>query len=99
QISPNGQYVAFTNALPSPSVITASVNSPGAKGDPGFKTYNTDAVAFPVWKWDSSQFWAATKEDNDKDAPPLGNLQNYTLGDGNRVGVQHGYNPWYTIGS
>jgi len=62
QISPNGQLVAFTNALPSPSVITASASSPGNSGDPNFHSYTPAAVDFPVWKWDSSQFWAATNE-------------------------------------
>ena len=61
-ISPNGALVAFSHALPSPSVITASVTSPGHSGDPNFHSYTPDAVAFPVWKWDNSQFWAATAE-------------------------------------
>jgi hypothetical protein len=98
QISPNGQYVAFTSAQPSPTVITAGVNSPGKKGDPAFHAYATDAVAFPVWKWDSTQFWAATKEDDQGDSGGVGRLQNYSLGDGDRSGVAGGYNPWYTIG-
>lgn len=94
QIAPNGQLVAFTNALPSPSVITASVSSPGFNGDPNFHSYTPDAVDFPVWKWDSSQLWAATKEAGSDTS----NLQNYTVGGGSVVGVAGGFNPWYTIG-
>ncbi|HKB47361.1 MAG TPA: hypothetical protein VKC57_06670, partial [Ktedonobacterales bacterium] len=97
-ISPNGQLVAFSNALPSPSVVSASVNSPGHSGDPNFHTYTPAAVAFPVWKWDSSQFWAATAEDSDA-GYTHSNLMNYHIGtSAGVVGVAGGYNPWYTIG-
>jgi hypothetical protein len=99
QIAPNGQLVAFANALPSPSVITASVNSPGNAGDPNFHAYTPDAVDFPVWKWDSSQFWAATKEPGDNYGG-AGALESFTVGAASgTTGVAGGYNPWYTIGS
>src|SRR5262249_41278618 len=98
QISPNGQYAAFTDAQPTPTVITASVSSAGAKGDPAFHTYSPGGVACPAWKWDSSQFWEATKEDDQGAFGGAGKLQNYTLGGDSRVGVQGGYNPLYTIG-
>ncbi len=99
QISPNGNLVAFTNAPPAPSVITASVSSPGHSGDPNFHSYTPDAVAFPAWKWDSSQFWAATAEDSDA-GYTAGHLENFVIGAGSgTVGVAGGYNPWYTIGS
>ena len=99
RISPNGQLVAFTNATPSPSVITASVSSPGHAGDPNFHAYTPDAVAFPAWKWDSSQFWAATAEDSDAGFTHS-DLRNYVVGAASgTIGVANGYNPWYTIGS
>ena len=98
-ISPNGALVAFTNAPPSPSVITASVSSPGHAGDPNFHAYTPDAFAFPAWKWDSSQFWAATAEDSDA-GYTHGDLRNYVVGAASgTIGVANGYNPWYTIGS
>ncbi len=95
QIAPNGQLVAFTNALPSPSVITASVNSPGFSGDPNFHSYTPDAVEFPVWKWDSSQFWAATQTTGNTTST----LRNYVVGGSSSLGVSGGFNPWYTIGA
>jgi hypothetical protein len=99
QIAPNGRLVAFTTALPSPSVITASVSTPGGKTDPTFHAYTPDAVAFPVWKWDNSQFWAATKEDTNGDYGGASALENYAVGAASgTTGVAGGYNPWYTIG-
>lgn len=99
QISPNGALVAITHALPSPSVITASVTSPGRAGDPNFHSYTPDALDFPVWKWDSTQFWAATKPDAESSSPGTKALYNYQVGVASgSVGVSGGYNPWYTIG-
>src|SRR5262249_3571793 len=58
RIAPDGRHVAFTTALPSPSVISACVDSPGTKGDPCFHSYTPDAVAYPAWSADSSSFYA-----------------------------------------
>ncbi len=99
QFSPNGQLVAFTSALPSPSVISASSTSLGASGDPNFHAYTPDAVSFPVWKWDSSSFWAAKKGPGDSLSPGTTALYSYTVGSASgTIGVPGGYNPWYTIG-
>lgn len=99
QFSPNGQLIAFTNALPSPSVITASSTSLGARGDPDFHAYSPNAVAFPVWKWDSSSFWAANKGPGDTSSPGAAALYYYSVGVGSgTIGVPGGFNPWYTIG-
>ncbi len=100
QISPNGQWVAFTGALPSPATLTASVSSPGGAGDSTFHGYTPDTYDYPVWKWDSSQFWAskigaAGVEIGD----PHGALYNFHRGGSSSVGVAGGFNPWYTIGS
>lgn len=89
-ISPNGHLAAFTNATPSPTVISASVTSPGLAGDPDFHAYSPDAGGYPAWKWDSSQFWATSASD----------LRNYVVGTAAGVsGAPEGGNPWYTIGS
>jgi hypothetical protein len=92
QISPNGQKVAFAGALPSPSVISASVSSPGGSGDPNFHSYAPDAGGFPVWKWDSSSFWATGMVETSTA------LYYYTVGtSGATTGVNGGFNPWYTL--
>lgn len=97
--SPNGRLVAFTDALPSPSVISASSTSPGTAGDPNFHAYTPDAVSFPVWKWDSSSFWAANKAPGDTGTTGTTVLYYYTVGSSSgTIGVPGGYNPWYTIG-
>jgi hypothetical protein len=99
QFSPNGRLVAFTQALPSPSVISASSTSPGDRGDPNFHAYTPDAVSFPVWKWDNSSFWAANKGPGDTGTTGTATLYYYTIGSpSGTVGVPGGYNPWYTIG-
>lgn len=97
-IAPNGALVAITAALPSPSVITASVTSSGASGDPNLHVYHPDAYDFPVWKWDSSTFWAASEAASDTGSG-TSNLYAFTVsGSSSTVGVSGGYNPWYTIG-
>jgi hypothetical protein len=49
-----------------------------------------------VWKWDSSQFWAATVP-NGPGTP--GNIYNYAVGTAAGVfGVASGYDSWYTLG-
>lgn len=99
QISPDGQWVAFTTALPSPATLTASVSSPGGAGDSTFHGYSPDTYDYPVWKWDSSQFWAAKTANGTGDfTSTSGGLYRFTLGAGSALGVAGGYNPWYTIG-
>jgi hypothetical protein len=93
QISPNGQRVAIAGALPSPSVISASVSSPGGSSDPNFHSYTPDATGFPVWKWDSSSFWATVGV-----GVNTVTLYYYRVGtSGAVVGVNSGFNPWYTL--
>ena len=95
QFSPNGRLVAFTGALPAPSVISASSTSPGTAGDPNFHAYTPDAGSFPVWKWDNSAFWAGNTAPGDTASP----IYYYTVGSATgTVGIPVGYNPWYTIG-
>lgn len=98
QISPNGQWVAFTNALPSPATLTASVSSPGGAGDSTFHGYSPDTYNYPVWKWDSSQFWAGSIDAADSTPLSHAALYQFTLGGSSVVGVAGGFNPWYTIG-
>ncbi len=104
QISPNGQWVAFTNALPSPATLTASVSTPGGAGDSTFHGYSPDTYNYPVWKWDSTQFWAGKVDAADgqpgaTSGPGAGVLYRFNLGGSSAVGVMGGFNPWYTIGS
>jgi len=100
-ISPNGQLVSISTALPSPSVITASVTSPGHNGDPNLHFYSPDGVSFPVWKWDSANFWTARAEPgNGSGSGAAPNIEHYIVGSGTgSLGFAGGYNPWYTIGS
>ncbi|HEX8732453.1 MAG TPA: hypothetical protein VF725_10395 [Ktedonobacterales bacterium] len=99
QFSPDGQWLAFTNALPSPATLSASVSSPGGSGDPTFHGYSPDTYNYPVWKWDSSQFWAGTIDAaNTEPGVTTGVLYRFTRGGSGVVGVSGGYNPWYTIG-
>ena len=98
QISPDGQWVAFTGALPSPATLTASVSSPGGAGDSTFHGYSPDTFNYPVWKWDSTQFWAAKTEAGAGSPSTSTALYNFHRGGSSSVGVSGGYNPWYTIG-
>ncbi len=97
--SPNGQLIAISTALPSPSVISASVNSPGHNGDPNLHFYSPDGVSFPVWKWDNSEFWAAHAEPGNTDGGVTPALYRYVVGAASGVlSTSGGFNPWYTIG-
>lgn len=99
QIAPNNGMVAITTALPSPSVITASVTSPGNSGDPNLHVYHPDAYDFPVWKWDSSEFWAASEATSDIGSGSSNIYAFIVSSSTSTVGVSSAYNPWYTIGS
>ncbi|HLY32069.1 MAG TPA: hypothetical protein VKQ36_13645, partial [Ktedonobacterales bacterium] len=103
QISPNGRLVSIAWALPSPSVITASVTSAGHSGDPNLHFYHPDAVGFAVWKWDTSSFWAETLSPGEYGGPgsagPSPSIYQYTLGGSGHLSIANGLNPWYTIGS
>jgi hypothetical protein len=92
QLAPNGEMVAVTNALPAPSVFTASVTSPGLKGDPGLTFYTTNAGSYPAWNWDGRSFWASTNFRS-------GDLVQFTVGTPAGVVVAPGgHNPWSAIG-
>lgn len=98
QFAPNGGTVAIVDGSPSEVAVTASVSSPGGPTDPTYNFYRPVAVAFPVWKWDSSSFWAGTSVLGGSDAP-VGSLYYYTVGHlAGVIGVVGGYDPWYTIG-
>jgi hypothetical protein len=99
QISPNGRLVAFTDAPPTPNILSASVSSPGNAGDPAFHSYHPDAGGYPVWKWDSSSFWASNRDNDSAGGGGPGTaIYYYTVGSsGGTVGVNFGFNPWYTI--
>jgi hypothetical protein len=100
QLAPNGQLVAVARAQSSPTVFTASVTSAGNNGDPNLHFYTPDAFSYPVWKWDSSTFWASTREIAQVYPPTTGNVEHFDLGVGaGSVGVAGGANPWYTIGA
>lgn len=93
QLAPSGQVVAVTNALPSPSVFTASVTSPGHSGDPGLTFYTTDAGSYPVWNWDGRSFWASGSLRS-------GDLVHFTVGTpAAAIVVAGGHNPWSGVGS
>lgn len=105
QFSPNGQWVAFTEATPAPSTLTASVNSSGGSGDPTFHGYSPDTFNYPVWKWDNSQFWAGNESASSyyygepvTSTTPAPALERFNLGGSGTIGVPGGLNPWYTIG-
>lgn len=89
QLSPDGHLVAVTNAVPSPTVFTASVSSAGLKGDPNLHFYTQDSSSFPVWDLDSGHFWTSTS-----------NLLYFTVGTATgTVAVSGANTPWLTIGS
>jgi hypothetical protein len=98
-ISPNGALIAISSAQPTPTVASASVSSHGSGSDPNMRFYHPDAFDFPVWKWDSSQFWAATQATGDIGSG-TGNIYRYDVASSSSVLAQSGaWNPWYTIGS
>jgi hypothetical protein len=99
QISPNGRLVAVTGATPAPSTFTASVTSPGASGDPDLHFYTSDASSYPVWKYDSSGYYASTKGVDVYPPDPSGDILSFTVGTATgATAFSGGVNPWYTIG-
>jgi hypothetical protein len=100
QISPNGHLVAIARAEPAPSVVTASVSSPGHSGDPDLHFYTPDGRSYAVWKWDSATFWASTLDLDSVYPPTTGNMEHFDVGvAAGSVGAAGGADPWYTIGS
>lgn len=98
QLSPNGHLASISNAYPSPSILTASVTSAGAKGDPNLHFYSPDGSTYAVWDWQGASIWAGTEDIGGGSASP--NVERYTLGAGSgSVAEAGGNNPWYTIGS
>lgn len=100
QYSWDGQWIAFTEAPPSPATLTASVNTSGGSGDPNFHGYSPDTSQYPVWKWDNSQFWAATVSVDAMGGslPSNAGIENFHRNGSSSLGVAKGFNPWYTVG-
>jgi hypothetical protein len=97
QFSPNGQLVSISRAFSSPSVLTASVTSAGAKGDPNLHFYNPDGSTYAVWDWQGAILWTGTTDVGGGATPP--NVERFTLGTAaGSVSAAGGNNPWYTIG-
>lgn len=97
QFSPNGQFVSIARAFPSPSVLTASVTSAGASGDPNLHVYHPDGSTYAVWDWRGTTLWTGTGDiGGDTTAT---NVERFTLGTAaGSVSAAGGNNPWYTIG-
>src|SRR5262249_42130469 len=81
RLAPDGARVAITSAYPSPTVVTACVDSPGGKDDPCFVAYTPDAVSVAAWAPDGRSFVAATVDASyGRPSSPTGALMRYTLG-------------------
>jgi hypothetical protein len=59
-LSPDGNWVAVTDAWPTPNVVSGSVHSGGGQNDPTFHSYTPDGVDQPAWESDSASFYAST---------------------------------------
>jgi hypothetical protein len=95
RLSPDGKRIAITAAYPSPGVITACVDSPGAKGDPCFATYRPDAASMAAWSADGQSFLAATIDASyERPTTQSGSLVRYTLGSAAGQPLAVGYGPW-----
>ncbi len=100
QIAPSGHLVAIARALPSPSIVTASVSSAGNSGDPNLYFYTPDGFSYPVWTWDSSAFWVGNMEVSGAYSPGAGAIDHCGVGTtACGVAVTGGNNPWYSTGS
>lgn len=96
QLSPDGHFVSIARAFPSPSMLTASVTSSGASGDPDLHSYHPDGSTYAVWDWRSKTLWTGTEDLADSTTP---NVERFTLGvAAGSVSAAGGNNPWYTIG-
>jgi hypothetical protein len=96
QFSPDGRLVSISRAFSSPSVLTASVTSPGASGDPDLHFYNPDGSAYAVWDWKGTHLWTGTA---DVSGDGGANVETYTLGTAaGSLAYSNANNPWYTIG-
>lgn len=97
QFSPDAHLVSISRAFPSPSLLTASVTSAGAMGDPNLHVYNPDGSTYAVWDWRGTTLWTGTTDVAGGSTPP--NVERFTLGvAAGTVAATGGYNPWYTIG-
>jgi hypothetical protein len=97
QFSPDGHLVSISRAFPSPTVLTASVTSAGASGDPDLHFYNPDGSTYAVWDWRGTHLWTGTTDVGGGAGTP--NVETYTLGTAaGSVSATGGNNPWYTIG-
>jgi hypothetical protein len=97
QFSPDGRLVSLARAFPSPSVLTASVTSSGASGDPNLHVYQPDGSTFAVWDWRGTILWTGTTDVGGGATAP--NVERFTLGIATgSVSATGGNNPWYTIG-
>ena len=96
RLSPDGSQVAITNALPSPSVISACVNSPGGRTDPCFHSYTPDAVDLPAWSADGTAFFAASNvliDNGGMNVHPA--LYRFTVGtQAGSIYAAGGFEPW-----
>ncbi len=97
QFSPDGHLVSIARAFPSPSVVTASVTSSGASGDPNLHVYHPDGSTYAVWDWHGTTLWTGTTDVGGGASAP--NVEQFTLGTAaGTVSASGGNNPWYTIG-
>lgn len=96
RLAPDGARVAITAAYPLPTVVTACVGSPGAKGDPCFVTYTPDAISVAAWTPDGKSFVAATVDASyGQPSGQTGALIRYILGESTgRLFITGGYSPW-----
>lgn len=94
RLSPDGQRVAITAPYPTPTIVTACVDSPGTKGDPCFATYHPGASSMAAWSADGRSFLAATVDASY--GPPMqpGSLVRYTLGSAIGQPIAVAYGPW-----
>ena len=61
--------------------------------------YTSDASSYPVWKYDSSGFYASTKGVDVYPPDPSGDILSFTVGTATgTTAFSGGVNPWYTIG-
>jgi hypothetical protein len=97
QFSPDGRLVSIARAFPSPSLLTASVTSSGASGDPNLRVYHPDGSTYAVWDWRGTTLWTGTSDV--AGGSTASNVERFTLGTAaGSISAPGGNNPWYTIG-